>query len=153
MTSKKAAKKVARKVAAEPTKKGAATAAMNAFGVDEVCWLIGEGYSMTAIAMKVKVSIGSLLTWIEADPERSARVRETRAVMARYWDERSERVIEDASDEFELKKAKELSHHYRWRAAKIAPRDYGDRIQHADAEGNNLAPPQFIVMPVEPLKE
>lgn len=37
--------------------------------------------------------------------------------------------------------------------AKWDPKRYGDKVQHADAEGNNLAPPQFIVMPVEPLKE
>ena len=29
----------------------------------------------------------------------------------------------------DLAKARELAHHYRWRAAKIAPREYGDRVQ------------------------
>jgi len=65
--------------------------------------------------------------WIEADPERSARVKQARMVMSRRWDEKSEAVLVNAGDDFDLKKAKELAHHYRWRAAKIAPRDYGDR--------------------------
>lgn len=110
---------------------------LDAVGIGAVCDSIGEGNSLTLIAQEAGVSIGSLLVWIEADRERSARVRETRTVMARYWDERSERVIEDSEDEFDLKKAKELSHHYRWRAAKIAPREYGDRqtVEH-DVTGN-----------------
>lgn len=101
---------------------------LDALGVDAVCEAIGDKQSMTAIAEQAGVSIGSLLTWIEADPDRSARVRDARSVMARYWDELSETCIRDAADEFALKKAKELSHHYRWRASKIAPRDYGDRM-------------------------
>lgn len=101
---------------------------LDAIGVDEVCDCIGEGKSLTAIASESGVSIGSLLSWIEGDPERSARVRESRSAMARYWDEKSEMCIESAADEFELKRAKELSHHYRWRASKIAPKEYGDKI-------------------------
>jgi hypothetical protein len=38
-------------------------------------------------------------------------------------------VFAQASDAFELAKAKELAHHYRWRASKIAPKLYGDRLQ------------------------
>ena len=117
---------------------GAASDKLDAFGVDAVCEAIGDAKSMTAIAQEIGVSIGSLLTWIEADTERSARVRESRAVMARYWDEKSEKVLEEAPDEFGLKKAKELSHHYRWRASKIAPRDYGDRMTLAGDKENPL---------------
>jgi hypothetical protein len=74
------------------------------------------------------VSVGSLLTWIDADPERSARVREARAAMAKVWDEKAEDFILQAGDEFALKRARELAHHYRWRATKIAPREYGDKV-------------------------
>lgn len=101
--------------------------AIDAYGLDSVCQNISNRMSLTAIAGEVGVSIGSLLTWIEAEPERSARVRETRAATARLWDELAEDEIRTASDDMSLKKAKELAHHYRWRAAKIAPREYGDR--------------------------
>lgn len=119
---------------------------LDAFGLDEVCDSIGEGKSLTLIAEDAEVSIGSLLSWIEADPERSARVRECRSAMARYWDEKSERCIEDAGDEFELKRAKELSHHYRWRASKIAPKEYGDKItqEHTGADGAALPAIQVV---------
>jgi hypothetical protein len=128
---------------------GAASQTLDATGIDAVCGAIGEGKSLTAIAEREGVSLGSLLTWIEADPERSARAREARTMMARYWDERSEQVIEAAGDEFSLKKAKELSHHYRWRAAKIAPREYGERVQHAN-DPDNPMPSSITVTLVKP---
>lgn len=112
---------------------------LDAYGVEAVCADIGDGLSLTAIARTQGVSIGSLLTWCEADPERSARVREARTLMARYWDERAEAVIAEAADDFELKKAKELAHHYRWRGSKIAPKEYGDKMTLAGDPENPLS--------------
>lgn len=103
-------------------------------GMDEVARLIADGVPLTEIAKRAGVTDGGLLTWIEADAERSARARAVRQSTARMWDERAADVIGQAADPFELSKAKELAHHYRWRASKIAPRDYGDRIQ-ADVGG------------------
>jgi hypothetical protein len=107
--------------------------ALDAYGIDAVCADILSEASLTTIATSQNVSPGSLLAWIEADPERSARVREARAAMARVWDEKAERRIDGAADEFELKKAKELAHHFRWRASKVAPKEYGDRqaVEHS----------------------
>ena len=102
---------------------------LDAIGLEGICERISGRESLTAIAQTSGVSIGSLLTWIESTPERSARVRETRSAIAKLWDEEAERIIRDAPDEFELKRAKELSHHYRWRAAKVAPREYGDKVE------------------------
>lgn len=113
---------------------------LDAFTEDRVCEMIGDGDSLTLIAKRAEVSIGSLLAWIEHNTERSARVREVRTMMAAYWVERAETEIRDAADEFELKKAKELAHHYRWKASKIAPRDYGDKL-----EVNNTGLPMVIV--------
>lgn len=103
-------------------------------GMDEVARLIADGVPLTEIAKRAGVTDGGLLTWIEADAERSACARAVRQSTARMWDERAADVIGQAADPFELSKAKELAHHYRWRASKIAPRDYGDRIQ-ADVGG------------------
>lgn len=113
-------------------RKGEARAKLDAYGVEAVCDDIGNRKTLTAIADDLGVSIGSLIGWIEADAERSARVREARQAMARAWDEQAEEEIRSAGDEFELKKAKELAHHLRWRASKIAAREYGDRqtIEH-----------------------
>ena len=97
--------------------------------MDSVCEDLCAGSSLTGIANEIGVSLGSLLAWIGADSERSARVRETRAAMAKVWDEKAEDEIRQAEDEFQLKKARELAHHFRWRATKVAPREYGDRIE------------------------
>jgi hypothetical protein len=49
------------------------------------------------------------------------------AATAEYWDQVAVDGIAQAGDPFELAKAKELAHHYRWRASKIAPKLYGDK--------------------------
>jgi hypothetical protein len=132
--------------------KGHVTEALDALGIDAVCDRIADGATLTAIAAEIEVSKGSLLAWLAADPDRSARAREARSLSARGWDEQAEAEIRRATDAFELAKARELAQHYRWRAAKIAPRDYGDKVQLADADGNKLPPaPQFIIGPVLPL--
>lgn len=125
---------------------------LDAYGLDQVCESIVTGGTLTYVAADAGVSLTSLLTWIEVNPERSARVREARATTGRLWDEKAETEIREATDEFGLKKAKELAHHYRWRASKIACKEYGDKIQHADADGEKLAPPTFIFTPTAPGK-
>lgn len=126
------------------TGKGEASARLDAYGVDAVCEDIGNELSLRGIAAKLGVSPGSLLTWIEADAERSARVREVRQAMGRHWDEKSESVIRDAEDEFALKKAKELAHHYRWRAKAVAPKEYGDKVQTEHSGGVTVTHEQFL---------
>jgi hypothetical protein len=87
------------------------------------------------------VHISTLIEWSEQDAQRSARMREARQRSARVWDERAEHVITTAGDPFELNKAKELAHHYRWRAKAIAPREYGDKVtqEHTGADGGPIA--------------
>lgn len=98
------------------------------FGIDALCAKIVDGITLTNAATQIGVSIGTLISWLESDAERSARAREARMRSARIWDEKATEAIESAADPFELSKAKELAHHYRWRAAKISPRDYGEKL-------------------------
>lgn len=112
--------------------KPVAQEAITAYGLEAICADVTNRESLTGIAGKIDVSIGSLLTWIEADPERSARVREARVATARLWDEQAEFEIRAAEDDLALRKAKELAHHYRWRASKIGAREYGEKITHAN---------------------
>ena len=129
-----------------------AQAALDEYGLDAVCEAIVTGGTLTFVAADAGVSLTSLLTWIAADSERSARVREARATTGKLWDEKAETEIREATDEFGLKKAKELAHHYRWRASKISCKEYGDKIQHANDPDNPMPAPQFVVMPTEPAK-
>lgn len=96
---------------------------------DEVILLIEDGVLLAEIAAKAGKSRSSLTRWIQADEQRSARAHASRSASASYWDERAQVEISLAQEPFELAKAKELAHHYRWRASKIAPRDYGDKVQ------------------------
>jgi hypothetical protein len=119
--------------------KGCAQRKLDALGIDAVCSRIINGETMTAIAKSAGADMATLTVWLAADENRSARAREARIQAARAWDERATEAIERAADPFELSKAKELAHHYRWRASKIAPRDYGDRVQHSgDEDGGPL---------------
>lgn len=114
--------------------------ALDALGLDGVCARICDGDTMTGIAQSLGITFGSLSTWLEASPERSARTREARALAARQWDEQALTKIENASDAFELSKAKEVAHHLRWRATKIAPA-YSDR-QAVELTGKDGGPIQ-----------
>jgi hypothetical protein len=104
------------------------------YGIEQLCADIQDTKTLNSIAAGLSVSIGTLLTWIDASSERSARAREARMRTAKLWDEKAETVIEDAKDPFELSKAKELASHYRWRASKIAPRDFGDKLALGGAD-------------------
>ena len=91
-------------------------------------------------AADIGVTVGKLSQWIASNEEHSARAREARIHAARIWDEKALDVIEQAADPFELQRARELAQHYRWRASKTAPKDYGDKIQaeHTGADGGAI---------------
>lgn len=97
-------------------------------GIDSICASIVDGISMREIAENSGVSQGRLIDWLMSDPERSARAREARARSAAIWDDKAAEEIRLADDPFKLSRAKELAHHFRWRASKIAPREYGDKL-------------------------
>lgn len=112
---------------------------MAAYTEQRVMDELADGTPMKHIALEAGVSFGAMSVWIATDPDRSARAREARIHAARIWDEKAEAVIEDARDPFTLAQAKELAHHYRWRASKTAPRDYGDKVT-AELTGSDGGP-------------
>lgn len=97
--------------------------------VDKLCLEILEGKMLTTIALEWGVTKSRLMYWLSADSIRSARVREARRQAAMMYDEQAQCAIADAKDDLELKKAKELAHHLRWKASKINPNDYGEKIE------------------------
>lgn len=102
---------------------------MEAAGIEAICSRIANGETYTAIAKGLVVSVGKLSEWISGDKERSARANEARRMAAKVWDEKAEQELRSAPDPFELTRARELASHYRWRASKIAPHEYGDKQQ------------------------
>ena len=124
-----------------------------AYGIDSICQALADGTTMNAIAAEIGVSFGTLSTWLAADPEHSARAREARTHAARVWDEKALSAIEGAKDPFELQRARELAQHYRWRASKTAPKEYGDKItaEHTGAGGGAIqvaSVVEFVMPPV-----
>lgn len=109
--------------------KGDATSSLDAYGIDKVCEHLMAGESQSHIAEQIGVGLASLIRWIAADVERSARAREARIAAARQFDEKAEAELRAASDPFTLAKARELAQHYRWKASKASPKEYGDKIE------------------------
>lgn len=107
---------------------------LDAFGIDKLCAAITDGRTLTETAKAIGVSIGSLITWMDGDAERSVRAREARIQAAKGWDEKALSGILEAKNGFTLAKAKEAAHHLRWRASKIAPKEYGDKLAVGQAD-------------------
>lgn len=95
---------------------------------DSILAAIEDGQSFAYIAQRLECARSTLTAWLNADTDRSARVTHARQLAAAAWDEMAESGIQNASDPFELSKAKEMAHHFRWRSSKIAPKQYGDKL-------------------------
>ena len=91
---------------------------------------IESGELMLAIAENMGVSQSTFWRWCDK-PERSARVELARRKSAQANIEMAEREIRSAGDPFELAKAKELAHHWRWKASKSDSQRFGDKVDHA----------------------
>ena len=109
--------------------KGDKAKSLDTLGLDWLCDKLTAGETQTAICAELGMGIATLGRWIAADAERSARVREARIAAARSFDEKAEEGLRLASDPFSLARAKELAHHYRWKASKADPRGYGEKIE------------------------
>lgn len=102
--------------------RGEAMAKMEAYGVERVVDDVLDHVPLRMIAEKVGVSNASLLRWISLDDARMEQINKARKLTAQGWEELAEQVVAQAADPFQLMKAKELAHHYRWRAACISPK-------------------------------
>ena len=134
-TKKTPAKKAApkRKVVTVTTQAPALTPwkafAQSEEALEILCERIHSGAMLTEIARGLGCSFGTLSAWIAADPDRSARVREARIASAAAYEEQALEGIQGASNPFALAKAKEVAHHLRWKASKLNPKDFGDKVE------------------------
>lgn len=100
---------------------------LDMYGVEWVREQVLELRTLSQIAQEADVALSTLIGWIASDTERSARIRDARRLAAEAWVEKAEQIVADAKNNFELQKARELAHHYRWRASKISPQ-YNDKV-------------------------
>lgn len=113
--------------AKKQTKPPTARNALDVFGIDAVCERFKAGISYSKVAAEAKVSVGAFVAWLGEDSERSARARNARSAAAAVYDEQALQGLAEATDPFELARARESAQHLRWRASKVNPREYGDR--------------------------
>lgn len=104
-------------------------------GIEAFCNLILEGQSFRGISAMLGVGIGSISDWLARNPERSHAYAHARTEAAQTYDEIAVELIDQASDQFALAKAKELAVHYRWRAKAVNPQKYGDKLGVGGADG------------------
>lgn len=109
--------------------KGAKSKTLQDIGIDGLCERLRKGESEVQIARSLGISNSWLSEWINANPERSARAKAARMAAADAYADKAEQVLIEASDPFEIQKARELAHHYRWMAKTRDPRQYGDKQQ------------------------
>lgn len=128
-----------------------AQAKIDAVGLEAIVSMLLDGRYLRQIAEDIGVSKHALLDWIAAEEDRSQACARAREEASEHWDEESQRVIEEAADDFALEKAKQLAVHYRWRAKAIAPRKYGDKVQqqHTGADGGPIKLVQYAWQPDE----
>ncbi|MGI4798438.1 MAG: hypothetical protein ACRYF2_04080 [Janthinobacterium lividum] len=91
---------------------------------------IAGGESLRSICAAPDMPAESTVrTWGASQIGFGEQLRQAREASASHWDEQAERVLVEAvGTREELARAKELAQHYRWRASKYAPRDYGERV-------------------------
>lgn len=114
---------------ASAAKPGEAEARIDKLGLEALCDRLEAGETQSAICKSIGVTKGSLRRWIALSDDRRAAVYEARVASAQAFDEMAESAIKDAKNSLGLSKARELAHHYRWRASKAAPKEYGDKVE------------------------
>ncbi len=99
--------------------------------LEDIIELLISGETYRVIAEKYNVALGTLFNYLH-NSERSARVKEALNYSASTYDEKAEKVLLEISAEsqgVEMQRARELAQHYRWKASKRSPKEYGERIQ------------------------
>jgi hypothetical protein len=102
---------------------------IDAYGIDRICARLEAGDSLRKIALEIGVPSTTIWRWAE-QPEHSARTRDAAKAGAAAVADLAEKVLVDA-DEMpgSIAKARELAHHYRWKAKMLDRNTYGDKVE------------------------
>lgn len=97
--------------------------------IDSLVEDIIEGLTYRDMAKKYGCALSTIHAHL-SKPEHSARANEARQISADGYADMAEQVLKEApADKFELQRARELAHHYRWKAAKRNPKTYSEKVQ------------------------
>lgn len=122
--------------------------------VEKAVEFLLEGKTYREIAAHFKSSISQLHREF-SKAEHSARVREALTISADEYSDKAERVLieaewDETQGDFSLKKAKELSQFYRWKAAKRDPKRYSEKMEIDHTSGGDpvsISPIQWVTTP------
>jgi hypothetical protein len=96
--------------------------------IEEIEELLIEGETFRQIANRLNCSLRKLHAFIST-VEHSARARMALEVSASTYDDMAIETLKTAEGTpVEIQRARELAQHYRWKAAKRAPKQYGDKV-------------------------
>lgn len=101
--------------------------ALDKLGIDALCDQIVDGLSYAEICAKLEISKASIVNWLAADSDRSARAKEALRLSAQGEDDKAETIL--FRKDLDPTIRRELAFHYRWRARVRNPKDYGEKVQ------------------------
>lgn len=102
---------------------------LEATGIDRICEMIIEGKLLREIARELGIKgHASLIKWINDDEARAKAVEAARKLAAFDYDEQALEVIRAARNKIEISRAREEASHLRWRASKMNPKQFSDKI-------------------------
>lgn len=128
--------------------KGQAKAKLDAFGIDEVCSLIGDCKTLQVIADQIGVAKSRLIVWLLDYPDQYARAKEMQAdkmvddILSiaddgrndTYVDEKGNRVV----DQDVIARSRLRIEARKWLAGKMRPKVYGEKTVIAGDPENPL---------------
>jgi hypothetical protein len=111
---------------------------------DQICELIMAGKTLIGIAsLEDFPSPATICRWMHDKPEFESKCTRARLMQAELMDEMILQVA-DAVDEDNFQASKVRLSAYQWRAAKLAPKRFGERI-HAEHTGKDGGAMEFVV--------
>lgn len=123
-----------------PTKMGRPTKFTPELG-DYICEMAGNGLSMRKIAKIIDIETRTIFQWLRVHPDfqhqyARAKTEETADAMAEHIHNIAEGTL---SGEYEPQAARVAIDAYKWTAAKLMPKKYGDKIDMTSG-GEKIAP-------------
>lgn len=108
---------------------GAVKRRIEEFGIENITRLVAEGETLRNIAKRIGASAQTLVEQLRATPERARAYEAALVAAAQMFDEMALEVLESATTNIEVQRAREIAAHYRWRAKAANPKRYSDKVQ------------------------
>lgn len=120
---------------------------------DSICERIAEGESLRMICeaegMPHRLTV---IRWLAAHPEFATKHAHAREAQSELMDEKIEIVANDCTPE-NAPAARVKIDAYKWRAAKLAPKRFGDKTFHAGDKDNPIETRNTTVLDVKRLSD